>query len=307
MARNAVFPRSIQYLLAVAEHKSFTRAAEILYVSQPTLSQQIKQLEDLLNVQLLDRTSRTVRLTPAGEVYIQHARRALGELEAATRAVHELNDLSRGTLRLAMTPITDYLTIPLLVQFNSLYPGINVNTLEMPQNEMKEALAGDHVDIGIAFSSTLTTDMFSGMADSHTLMLETLSLVFGKEHHLVNQQGPLSKHSLEKETLVLLNSNYALRNHIDQYCLENSIAPHIVMEASSLSVIIEIIRSSQLATILPNTIARQQHDLYSISLLPELPHHTISLICYKNANKSPACKAFVELATAYPMNEYKTA
>jgi len=78
MARNAVFPRSIQYLLAVAEHKSFTRAAEILYVSQSTLSQQIKQLEDLLNVQFLDRTSRTVRLTPAGEVYIQHARRAMG-------------------------------------------------------------------------------------------------------------------------------------------------------------------------------------------------------------------------------------
>jgi LysR family cyn operon transcriptional activator len=299
MARNIVFPRSIHYLLAVAEHQSFTRAAEVLYVSQPTLSQQIKQLEDLLNVQLLDRSGRTVRLTSAGEVYLHHARRALSELEAANRAVHELHDLSRGSLRLAMTPITDYLAIPLLVQFNARYPGINVSTLEMPQCDMKEALAGDHVDIGIAFSSTLTTEVCSGVTDNHTLFIETLSLAFSEKHPLAGQKGPLSKHALEQEPLVLFNTNYALRSHIDQYCLEHGITPHIAMEATSLSVIIEMIRLGQLATILPDTIACHQHGLHSISLLPELPHHTISLICRKDVNKSPACEAFEELAAEW--------
>ncbi|MEW8564097.1 MAG: LysR family transcriptional regulator, partial [Candidatus Thiodiazotropha sp.] len=87
MDRNILCPRSLRYLLAVAEHHSFTRAAETLYVSQPTLSQQIKQLEESLETQLLDRSGRNVHLTDAGEVYISYARRALGELDAGKRAI----------------------------------------------------------------------------------------------------------------------------------------------------------------------------------------------------------------------------
>lgn len=296
MDRNLVFPRSIRYLIAVADMHSFTRAAEALYVSQPTLSQQIKQLEDLLEVQLLDRSGRTVRLTAAGEVYLHHARRALGELQAAKRAIHELQDLSRGTLRLGMTPITDYLAIPLLEQFNARFPGISVNTLEMPQDEIKSALAEDRVDIGIAFSSTLTTEDASDDVDSHILFVETLNLAVGQDHHLAGQMGPMSKHSLEQEPLVLFNEDYELRRSIDLYCLEQGIKLPIAMEASSLSVIIEMVRLGRLATILPDTISCAQQGLHSISLLPELPHHTISLICRKGTYKSPACQAFVDVA-----------
>ncbi|MFO8024817.1 transcriptional regulator CynR [Thiohalophilus sp.] len=299
MARNSIFPRSVHYLLAVAEHQSFTRAAEALYVSQPSLSQQIKQLEDLLNIQLLDRTGRHVKLTPAGEVYLHHARRALKELDEAKRAIHALKDLSRGHLRIAMTPITDYLAIPLLVQFNERYPGITVNTLEMPQNDMKDALVGDHVDIGIAFSSTLTTEGYPGITDSQTLFTETLSITFGQHHPLAGKKAPLSKHALEQEPLVLFNTNYAVRSHIDQYCLEHGITPHVAVEATSLSVIIEMIRLGNIATILPDTIACDQHGLESISILPELPHHAVSLIYRKEMNKSPACQAFEELASEW--------
>lgn len=299
MDRNVVFPRSIRYLIAVADMHSFTRAAEALYVSQPTLSQQIKQLEDLLDVQLLDRSGRTVRLTAAGEVYLHHARRALIELETAKRAIHELNDLSRGSLRLGMNPITDYLVIPLLAQFNDSYPGITVSTLEMPQDDIKVALAEDRVDIGIAFSSTLSTEECSEDVDSRILFIETLTLAVGKNHPLAGQRGPMSKHALEQEPLVLFNADYALRRNIDQYCMEQGIKLPVAMEASSLSVILEIVRLGRLATILPDTISCAQHGLHSVALLPELPHHTISLICRKGAYKSPACKAFSDVATEW--------
>ena len=96
--------RLIRYLLAVAEHGNFTRAAEALHVSQPTLSQQIIQLEDILGVTLLDRSGRTVKVTDSGRVYIEHAERALRELEAGRRAIHDVQDLARGELRLATTP-----------------------------------------------------------------------------------------------------------------------------------------------------------------------------------------------------------
>lgn len=296
MDRNLIFPRSLRYLMAVAEHQSFTRAAEALYVSQPTLSQQIKQLEDLLEVQLLDRTGRIVRLTAAGEVYLQHARRALVELNAGKRAIYELHDLSRGSLRLGMTPISDYLATPLLDQFNSRYPGITVSTLEMPQGDIEAALADDRVDIGIAFGSAASSTVFSDEIDTHIMFIEKLNLAVGKGHPLAGQTSPLGGEVLEKEPLVLFHSDYALRRHIDQYCHEQGITPHIVMEATSLSVIIEMVRRGRLATILPETIAHAQHGLHSVPLQPGLPRHTITLICRKGVYKSPACQAFGELA-----------
>ena len=299
MARNNVLPRSIVYLMAVAENQSFTRAAEALYISQPTLSQQIKQLEDSLNTQLLDRSGRHVQLTAAGDIYLNHAKRALSELENAERAINNLDNLSRGSLRMAMTPIPDYLTIPLLAEFTESYPGITISTFEMPQTEMRDALLENHVDIGIAFSSTLTNDMCSSIAHCHTLLIEKLRLVIGSDHPLCSSPGPLSKHVLEEEPLILFNNNYALRKHIDQYCLEQGVTPQITMEASSLSVIMEMVRRGKLATILPATIAQQQHGLKSIALLPDLPHHTISLICGKEINANPSCRAFRKMATDF--------
>ncbi|MCU7934104.1 MAG: transcriptional regulator CynR [Candidatus Thiodiazotropha sp. (ex Dulcina madagascariensis)] len=292
-------PRSLRYLLAVAEHHSFTRAAEALYVSQPTLSQQIKQLEESLDVQLLDRSGRSVRLTDAGEVYVGYARRALGELDAGKRAIHELQDLSRGSLRLGMTPITDYLAAPLLDNFNTRYPGITVSTLEMPQDDIESGVAEDNIDIGIAFTNTLSTEARSNGIETQLLFIEPLNIAVGKAHHCAGQEGPLSEHALEQEPLVLLNSDFALRRHIDLYCLEHNISPHIAIETNSLSTIIEVLRLGRLATILPDSIVCRQHEVYSVMLLPELPHHTITLISRKESYKSPASLAFMDLAAGW--------
>src|SRR5271163_609927 len=96
--------RHLRYLVAVVEHGGFTRAAEALHVSQPTLSQQVQQLEQRLGFNLLDRTGRTVRATDEGEAYLQHVRRAFAELNAAEQAVADVRGLGRGILRLGITP-----------------------------------------------------------------------------------------------------------------------------------------------------------------------------------------------------------
>ncbi len=110
--------RHIRYFLAVAEQGNFTRAAEALHVSQPTLSQQIKQLEDALGAPLFDRSGRAVRLTDAGEAWMRYARLALQDLDAGARAIHDVATLARGHLRLAMTPtFTAYLVGPTIDAF----------------------------------------------------------------------------------------------------------------------------------------------------------------------------------------------
>ncbi|ETS31704.1 transcriptional regulator [Photorhabdus khanii NC19] len=124
--------RHIRYLLAIAEHQSFTRAAEELHVSQPTLSQQIRQLEESLHVQ----------------------------------------DLSRGLLRLAMTPtFTTYFIGHWVERFNARYPGIALIIKEMTQDQIEVALAENQLDLGIAFSAVRSPDIDSEPLFIETLSL----------------------------------------------------------------------------------------------------------------------------------------
>ncbi len=107
--------RHVRYFQAVADHGSFTRAAQALHVSQPALSQQIKELEARLGAQLLDRSGRRVRPTDLGAAYLDHVRRALHELDEGARAVRDVEDLSTGSLRLGITlSVTAYLLGPLM-------------------------------------------------------------------------------------------------------------------------------------------------------------------------------------------------
>jgi LysR family cyn operon transcriptional activator len=299
MHSKLMFPRSIRYLLSVAENHSFTRAAEALHVSQPTLSQQIKLLEEALEVQLLDRSGRNVRLTDAGEVYLRHARRALEELDAGQRAVIELEDLSRGFLRIGMTPITEYLTISLLNDFNARYPGIMVSAMEMSQDQIEAGVAENTLDAGIAFTHTPTSEAWSNKIELHTLFMEPLSLAVGSTHALAGQQTPMGIGVLEDEPMVMLNRNFALRRHFDLHCVEHGITPRIAVETNSLSMIIQSVMLGHLVTILPTTIACTQSGLYAVPLHPELPNHTIALIGPNGTYKSPACRAFGKLAAEW--------
>ena len=299
MERRDIFPRSLQYLIAIAEYGSYTRAAEALYVSQPTLSQQIKQLEETLKSPLLDRSGRTVRLTDAGKVYLQHARRAWGELDAGTRAIHDVLNLSRGSLRLGWTPITDHLTCCLLENFNSRYPGITLSTHEMPADDIEVAVAEDRIDVGIAFSRRVSSEARASGIETRMLFEESLCLAVGNAHPRAGQKERVSAKEFEKESLVLLNSDFALRRIVDQYSSKNNISPRIAIETDSLSVIIELIQAGPLATILPKSIIRTQCGLYPIVLAPVFPNKEITLISRKGGYKSPACETFIGLATEW--------
>src|SRR5260370_719730 len=151
-----------RYLVAIADHGNFTRAAAELHVSQPALSQRIRQLEEMLGTQLLDRTGRTVRPTDAGQAYIEHARRALREFEAGRRAIRDVQNLETGRLRLAFTPtFTTYLVGPLVRRFQGLHPGIAISVNVIAQTEMEAALSEDALDLGIAFGDVQSTDVIA--------------------------------------------------------------------------------------------------------------------------------------------------
>ncbi|MBU3062222.1 transcriptional regulator CynR [Nocardia sp. NEAU-G5] len=283
--------RHIRYLLAVADHRNFTRAAESLHISQPTLSQQIKQLERALGVALLDRSGRMVRLTDAGEVYAQHARLALRDLDAGERAVHDVQDLTRGHLRVAMTPtFTAYFIGPLVHRFRSEYPGITVAVRETTQDRIEAELIANRLDLGIAFTGTHAAGI-----EATALFVETLSLVVGPDHPLAATAGPLPADRLAREPLGLLSADFATRAHIDRYFAECGVDPQIAVEANSIAALLEFVRRGSLATVLPDAITHVHADLHPVPLTPPLPSRTVSLLRRSSAYHSAAARAFAAI------------
>lgn len=283
--------RHLRYLLAVAEHGNFSRAAEELYVSQPTLSQQIKQLENSLGTQLLDRSGRTVRLTDAGAAYADRARRALRELAAAERAIEDVHDLSRGHLRLAITPtFTAYLVGPLTAELHTRHPGISLTVVEMSQDAIEAALLADDLDIGIAFAGAPTPGV-----ETAALFTEHLGLVAGGPRAR-SLPDPLPVGTLRDIHLALLSSDFATRTHIDTYFAEHDVDPQITVEANSVQALIEIVRRTPLATVLPDAVTHDHPHLTPVPLDPPLPTRTVALLRRDGGYQSAAASAFVRLA-----------
>ena len=283
--------RPIQYFLAVAEHLSFTKAAAALHVSQPALSQQVRQLEESLGAQLFDRSGRTTRLTDAGDVYLLYARRAHQELREAKNAIHDVSDLSRGSLRIAVTPtFTTYLVGPLIEAFHSRHPKIAVNLKEISQERIEELLLAGELDVGIAFDEINTPDI-----EAIPLLNETLALVVNRKHRLAEERAITSK-GLSVESLVLLSTEFATRDQIDRYCRKHAIRPQVQMEVNALGAVIEIVRRTHLSTLLPARIALAHDDLVAITLEPERLQRTAVLLRRKEAYLSAAVGVFIELA-----------
>jgi len=283
--------RHIQYFIAVANHLSFTRAAAALHVSQPALSQQVRQLEESLGTTLFDRSGRTTRLTDAGEVYLRYAKRAAQELQEAKRAIDDLGDLSRGSLRVGVTPtFTSYLVGPLVEAFHGRYPNITLVVREIAQEAMEELLLADEVDVGIAFDNGHHLDL-----EAQALLVETLALVVGKQHPLATTAS-IGLEALNSESLILLSAEFATREQIDSYCRQHNIRPHVQVEANTISALIEVVSRTTLSTLLPATIAQAHEQLVAIELDPQRLQRTAVLMQRKGVYQTAAARAFVELA-----------
>jgi LysR family cyn operon transcriptional activator len=281
--------RHLKYLLAVADHGNFSRAAQALHVSQPTLSQQIKQLEESLGAELLDRSARLVRPTDAGAAYIEYARKVLRDLEAGKRAIHDVKDLSRGTLRLAMTPtFMAYLAGPLIREFSSRHPGIRLSVFELSMGEIEARLADDSLDLAIAFSDVRDPDI-----ECEPLFVETLSVMVGQVHPQFGREEALTGEELASLPLVLLTKDFFTRTCIDDYCREHGIAPTVDMQANSVSAILEIIRHVPVATILPQATASQERRVHAIPLRDGAPQRSAALLRRRNAWQSAASVEFI--------------
>jgi LysR family cyn operon transcriptional activator len=286
--------RQLRYFLAVADTCHFRRAAESLHVSQPTLSQQIQQLEKELGTPLFDRIGKRVQLTVAGETFLHHAQRVLHELEQAQVALRELDGLERGKLCVgAVQTLNTYLIPPIIARFATAHPAVFLSVEELTASQIEQGLLRGPLNLGISFVSPAT-----GEIASEPLFEEELVLIVPARHRLA-KRAVLKVKELDAEPLVLLPTAFYPRQLFDEKAREVGAHPRVAVEMNSIEGILAAIRTSGGATVLPAlALTKKDSGLRAIRLTEPTPRRTVGLLWRRDGYRCRATNAFMKYAHA---------
>ena len=280
--------RHLRYFLAAAQSQSFTRASESLHITQPTLSHQIKQIEDELGIQLFDRIGRVVKLTNAGELFQTYAKRALQEVDAGMDALNELENLKHGRVTIGvLSSFGTFQLPPILADFNKAYPGIKITVLRLRSGEIEAGLLNGEINFGVAYAPSGTDQV-----NVEPLFSVPVAMVVGDRHPLVGSAG-IALSELTEHELIMLSNEYNSRKMMDGILLANGIVPRIVMEMNAIEPILATVRNSTLATILSANLVDEMPGLHPIPLTPTVTH-SVGLFTRRNSHLSAAARALVQ-------------
>jgi DNA-binding transcriptional LysR family regulator len=286
--------RQLRYLVALAQERNFTRAASAEHVAQPALSQQIRRLEDELGLALVERTTRRVALTDAGELLVVRARRILAELDAAETEMQALRGMYTGHVTIGamhtMGPVDLSLALAL---FNERHPHVEFTVREQSSEEMAAMLRVDELDL--AFLS-VTEQVESHGLGLHQLVSEELVAVLPREHRL-GQQREVRMAELAGERFVSFREGSRLRELLVAAGRHAGFDPRVTLESNESERVRQLVARGLGVAILPRSDADGPGAAVSVATLTE-PALTrdITLAWREGRRHSPAGAEFLELA-----------
>jgi LysR family hydrogen peroxide-inducible transcriptional activator len=238
--------RDLEYLVAVAEHTHFGRAAAACFVSQPTLSTQLKKLEAELGVSLIERNPRQVLLTAAGEQVVARARVILGEADAIRGIARHTRDPRSGRLRLGIFPtLGPYLLPHVVPTLRDRFPD-----LELLLVEEKTELLLDQLRAGRLDAAVLALPVPDESLDGELLFREDFLLAVPAGHRL-DGAGPVDLDALETEHLLLLTDGHCLRDQALEVCQLAGAREYAGFQATSLETLRHMVAAGVGVTLLP--------------------------------------------------------
>lgn len=237
----------LEYLLAVANHGSFSLASEHCFVTQPSLSMQIKNLEEELGVVLLDRTKKPVIPTEAGSVVIKNARETLKAYNYIKESVSDLKGEVSGTLRLGVIPtVAPYLMHKFIPHFTKRYPKVELNVSEMRTGQIVDALNKDMLDAAIVAGGFSPKGIIE-----HELFNDRFHAYVSPEHQFYGRSN-IRIDDISTKDLILLEEGHCLRDQILELCQSSRRSNSACrFECGSLETLMRIVDSTPSMTIIP--------------------------------------------------------
>ena len=285
----------LRYFVTAARLEHFTRAAEANHVSQPSLSQQIANLEREVGAALFHRQGRSVRLTDAGRALLIYAERILEEEEAAKRAVQEVVGLRRGQLALWTLPTPGQHLLPRhLAAFRKTYPDIEITLREtVPAKAVAEAVSGGKADIGIVHLPYQVEGL-----EHRELLLEELALVVPVSHPLAGR-GEVALAALASEDFIWPPEGATSAHPLYAACLAAGFVPRIACISGSAQGMQELVAAGLGIALLPRLAIHPPAGATVIELAAPRPTRTLVAV-WRPDRLSHAATAFLRQLTANP-------
>jgi DNA-binding transcriptional LysR family regulator len=240
------------YFVALADTRHFTQAAEQMKVAQPTLSQQIKALEDELGAPLVTRRPRNIGLTAAGEELLPIARRMLAEADNARRAIAELADLKRGKVRLGATPSLCTSVLPdVLGNFRRTHPGVAILITEGGSRDLERRLLAGELDVALLVDSRARED--EGLTAT-PLFVEELVVISAPTASPPTQRARLGIRALRSRQLVMFREGYDLRETTIAACQAAGFEPTFAVEGGEMDAVLSFVAAGVGIAIVPENV-----------------------------------------------------
>ncbi|MCJ8511310.1 DNA-binding transcriptional regulator HcaR [Acinetobacter sp. RIT592] len=286
--------RHLRYFITVAEELNFSKAALKLYTAQPSLSQQIKDLEEDVGVKLLNRTKRKVELTEEGAVFLEQARLTLAQADKAVAMARQVSQAKQQMLRIGFVPVAEMKIFPyILPNLRVQNPDLKIELLSLNNNEQMRLLKKGDLDL------TFTRHNFnSDEIESQFVIREPLIFLLPKDHPLAKYERiPVKALNGIDFIIPSAEQSLTLNQAILDFAKANGIELNIVQKADNILFNINSIGMGLGCTILPGYIAPLTMDNTVIRPLDvELPYLDLYVSYHKN-NKSYAVSKFLELLT----------
>jgi LysR family hydrogen peroxide-inducible transcriptional activator len=291
--------KDLRYLVAVAEERHFGRAARKSCVSQPTLSAQLRKLEDYLGVRLIERQPRRVALTDAGEKVVARARRILQDSDEIVSMARHASDPLTGTLKIALIPtIGPYLLPRVAPRLRKALPRLKLLLFEHQTAVLLERLHAGAIDLGI-----LALPVELGGLESRVLFEEPFSVALNPGHPLADRKA-LRPADLDGETLLLLEDGHCLRDQALEVCARVNVHESSDYRATSLETLRQMVAAGHGITLLPEMALHGPYDdARSLVVRPfakPVPRRQIGAVWRRSSTRLPAIQAVCDTIASAP-------
>jgi len=296
MIQDPVEIRHLRYFMAVARAGSFTRAANRLGISQPSVSQQMRELEANLRISLFQRRGKRILLTSAGLIFQEHARAILRQFENFLDELSSGSAELRGALHLGIVPWLDVALVPqLLGLFAARHPGVNITVTEISSDDIETSLEEGRLDVGLGFLTHHSPNLRYEL-----LCNDEFVLIVPTGHPWWNRRT-VRFSELHQQRLLQLPRTFVVRRMTDRICRSHQVRPRTVAEISAIETLLRSLAPLNAASLLPKVASQGNTGLKTIRLRGRSLRLEIGLLRLKDSSADSTVSAFTELAkTAVP-------
>jgi LysR family cyn operon transcriptional activator len=282
--------RQLKYFVKSAEYLNFSVAAKHLYITQSTLSQQIKQLEFELGFELFLRNSRHISLTEAGEEFLPFARKTIQDAEDGVQRLYDLQHVKTGTLRIGVTYSLSTVLTEAVIGFIKAYPGIKLEIIYKTVDELLTLLRERKVDFVLSYKPLCNAPDIASMF----LFENALALVVDKEHPLAERKN-IKLQELSGKELLLPSKGLQARTMFDRLIEGKNFLFNSSLELNETNILLQMVATGHYATILSTSAVFGKPRFRAIPIDEAGNTMEASLLYLEDAYQKTAAKKFIEI------------